>query len=239
MIERVKLKHLPLLEQDIKHSEIMKEVLGFKKKRFLVRRFFRAFRQADKLVRELNQLNIEDLEYKEGRIKKPVSVDHIPFIGRMELESLFESDFPHHMHVATTIAIVCSKEHMKGGFDSSTNRFDWFRKEILNEPLTDMLALYKKIEGELRDSNKFWGDKFQEVESIDPDMIMAGGQMLSRFNVIELISKSCEAFNVEEKDAWQLSYLKVMSKSLSDATRGKVQEQLSKIKQKKMEAKSR
>lgn len=241
-LEDVKLKHLAWVsDNQIRYDRIMVEALGFNKrnpfKRFL---FVRYFKKAFKLGQLIAEYDPQGTSYdkEKGKIKIPESIDHIPFIARMELESAISTVSKKSIweDVAQTIAIVCFFENKVIPFKSESQEFLNFVNEILEQPLIEMLGLFNDILSWADSSRVDWGRRFDEVSSTDPDYIQAGGVLLNRFNVIVTIRNTCNDMNVTYDDAWQLPYVVIQTNELSKATAANIQDRMTKIKEARMKA---
>ncbi len=239
MIEKIKLKHLDLFTSDTAdHAAIMKEVIGLKGNKInKLIKFRKAFKEANELFHKVSEIDISKTEPpKDYDIKLPKNIDDIPFIARMELESITtkmdQGDLTD--NIASVVAIACFNSNYKIDFNVDLRVFNSFRKEILNRPLIEIIGLFNWIKKDIKRSNELWEKKFREVDPTDPDYIQAGGQMLSRFNVINTIKAICEEFNVSYHKAWHIPYIVVQTNSLANASEAYVQNKMTKIKERRM-----
>ena len=239
MKERIKLKHLRLfIEEEISYTNIMKEVFGFKGnkvKKLLT--FHRVFKKAYQLTNEVSNIEIDKIEHNpDSPIKIPENIDDITFAARMEVESqinkMDQGDLVY--NIARVIALTCFSDNINSDFDVNKGPFKNFMARILNEPALDMIGHFNSIKTSLTASNGKWEKLFKGVDSTDPDFIQAGGQQMSRFNVINTIKAICRDFNYNYDQAWQMPYIVVQMSSLEGATESWIQNKMAKIKEKRM-----
>lgn len=240
-MRELKLKHLELVMiEDPDYAALMAKVLGYKNTRYAKRfMFVKEFRRIFKMVDELKAINFQDLTYKpsECYIRMPKNIDSITFKAMMSVQALSRkgADMIQSELIAETIARCCFSENIRGDFDQSSNRYGNFKKTILEQPLVDMLAIYRELDIKLRESFKKWEQLFMAVHVSDEDYVKAGGDKMSQFNVINTIKQICNDFNVSLMEAWQVSYTLTQTNSLSKATQGKIQDNMRALKEEDME----
>lgn len=243
ILPTVKLKHLHLIAATSpNYKEIMTEVVGYKNNWFSRKwKFVKQFKTAFLLTQEMRNLDPAKLKWNEEScpIKKPVNVDFISFQAMMELQALFgEGANEDNMLdvIASSIAIVCYQDNIKGEYESDGKKFQDFKEEVLNHSFVEMFGLYNWIVEDTQRSVDDWNQRFFSVEVADEDYEQAGGSRMGQFNVINTIKGVCEDFNVTYKDAWQLSYQLVQTNSYSKATQHHIQDNMRKLKEAKMKA---
>jgi hypothetical protein len=239
MYEEVKLKHLSLFsKEEVEYAKIMTDVLGFPTKgiqKYL--KFKKCFEKAYTICAGISQIDILKTDPPENSpIKKPTSIDDICFEARMEIEIITSRMNIGELHdnIAMVIALSCFEATTCKELVSESGSFRNFKLQILNEPLLDMIGVFNWIKKELVKSNDKWTKLFNEVDSVDPDFITAGGASLQKFNVINTIKSICKDFNMSYKDAWKMSYVVVQTKALEESTRAYVQSKMTKIKERRM-----
>lgn len=239
MKEKIKLKHLGLFtEEKVDYHEVMKKIIGYKGnkiKKMLT--FHKVFNQAYRLTEEISNIKIDELEHSpDNPIKIPDNIDNITFAARMEVESqinkMDQGDLVE--NISRVIAIACFSDNINQNFDIDKGPFRSFQARILNQPALDMLGHFNTIKTALTASNSKWEKLFKGVDSTDPDFIQAGGQQMSRFNVINTVKTICKEFNYDYDQAWQMPYIVVQMNSLEGATEGWIQNKMAKIKEKRM-----
>ena len=234
MIEKFKLKHLDILIEEDKTkvdlSPLMIDVLGYKNRLFgKIKWFVKNYTKVRDMVIQLQKMSHADIVVNEdSHIKKPITVDHIPYVAMLELQSFVNNGGELSMsnHMAKIISIVTYDENRFSDYKSDSKSFKDYENIILNTNLFDMIGLYNWILKDLEDTNKAWQDRFFSVEVIDKDLEKAGGADLSQFNVINTIKSICNDFNCDEKQAWLKSYYLVQTNSYSKAYASFVQDNI-------------
>ncbi len=246
ILPTVKLKHLHLMSTaDPNYKEIMTEVVGYKNNWFTRKwKFISQFKIAFLLTQEIRNINPNDLEWQEKTcpIKKPTNVDFISFQAMMELQALFGegSNEDNMLEVITqSIAIVCFQENYEGDYDSNGQKFQDFKKQILNHSFVEMFGLYNWIVKDTQSSIDTWNQRFFSVEITDEDWHQAGGSRMGQFNVLNTIKAICTDFNIGYREAWQLSYNMVQTNSYSKATQNHIQDNMRRLKEAKMKTSRR
>lgn len=237
MIKKFKLKHLPLiLSEKIDYAKLMLEVGEFKDT-WLNRRiaFIKNFNKTYSLIEEVKNINPQEIELdKDCKIKLPSHIDDITFIAMMELNTILNSNIEVKEMLGDVIAISCFSENYKVDFDIDSNIYKDFRKQVDETPVVEIFGLYNEIVKKLKESKTKWDKAFLEVEVFDADFDLAGGRLMSKFNVINSIKTICQDFNLTYDKAWQMPYSLVQTNSLAKATQTNIQNELSKIKENKM-----
>jgi hypothetical protein len=239
MVEKLRLKHLDtILGEQQDHASIMMDVLGYKNRWFNRKRVFvKYMRDCLEIVAQAQQIDPTKIEYSEEcDIKKPKSIDSISYRAMLEIQSLTGNSSDKSMGEAITmiIATACYGANHKGDYDSESLLFKSFIHKVKNSPLLEMFGLYNWISDQVKESQDRWDRLFLEVYIEDEDYQLAGGNRMSQFNVINTIKSICQDFNVDYDAAWQMPYAVVQANSLSGATSGYIQTQMSRIKEEKM-----
>lgn len=234
------------MKTEVDYAKVMKEVydydikhpLIFKIKRLLgIDGFSERFRDVYRDVSMLQEIKSENIEYsEESFIKCPRTLNDISFVAMMELEAMTKvfDESTLVSGIATLIAIACYSENRSGRFDIDSARFDEFLATVYNQPLIDMLGIYNRIKTNWNQINLHWNKQFERVSSVDPDYVIAGGDMLSRFNIVNTLKMICRDFNITEKEAWQMPYGTVQTNSLEAATKAFVEKNMASIKERKL-----
>ncbi len=238
MIDKVKLKHLPLfLEEDVamlQFLDIFEIRRGFLRKK----RFLKSVDKALAIVDRLQNLDAKEVEENsECAIRRPSSIDEIPLIAMVEIQKFLNSDvssLSFEFLFAEVIAMACFSSNFSSDFSTSSSLYLNFKNRILNQPLLHMLGLYNWVDKELRESDEKWSKLFAAVSIDDPEYLEAGGNKLQAFDVIKTISSLCVDFSVSYKEAWQLSYVLSQTNNLHKATRDRVQYDMMLIKEQKI-----
>lgn len=227
-----KLKHLPeLISGRPDYSKIMAEVCGYKNN-WIGRKwvFVWKFRQAYRLVKEAQDINPNTVEENpDCEIKRPNSIDHIPFVAMLDIQSLLSNAGNNDNTTQLIIELIAKSSYSSncdGDYNSSSDQYKDFRKRVEDMPLADAFGLYNWIDKQLDESVQFWNQKFFGVQVDDQDFELAGGAILNNFNVINTIKSICADFNITEKEAWQVSYSMVQTNSLAKATERFIQDRM-------------
>ena len=194
---------------------------------------FDDIRQIDPKMARINPLN---------SVKKPETVDNIPFIAMMELQSLLgkdNSDTGIGELMTLVIAIVCFNSNFDKDFDIDSVDFIKFKEKILDENLLDMFGLYNWIDESIKQTETNWQKLFFEVEVADKDYDSAGGERMGNFNVINTIKSICIDFNLPYSKALQMDYGITQTNSLSKATQSHIQKLMTDIAQARMKQQSK
>lgn len=238
----MKLKFLaPLSEEKVNYREILKERLGLKKVRWYHAFYFlKTVRQLTVEIEALRNLNPKEVKEVEGcKIKRPGKIDQLPYGAMVELQVLFQNPGDRDICELITqcIAVACYHSHTDKDFDSDKKEFQDFIKHIGEQDLVSMLGLYNWIDREINASVAKWNQLFKQVEVHDQDWDNAGGHMMSKFDVLSTIEKTCLAFNVDYKGALQMSYGLVQANNLKNSTRAFIQDKMRQNLEIKMKAK--
>lgn len=227
-----RLKHLAeLISPKPDYAKIMTEVCGYKNN-WLGRKwvFVWKFKQAYSMVKEYREVSPKKVkENPDCKIKRPKSIDHIPFVAMLDIQSLL-SNAGNNDDITDLFTELIAKSTFSSNrdedYNSSSEEYKVFREEISNMPLLDALGLYNWIDEQLETSVQFWNKKFFEVQIDDQDFDQAGGAILNNFNVVNTIKSVCNDFNIPEDKAWQMSYAMVQTNSLAKATERFVQDRM-------------
>lgn len=233
---RIKLKFLGLIStKQVDFRPIIKDSISYNRWKFW--KIFSLIKFIKQITAEINFIRQQDFKNTivsdNCPIKRPIDIDHIPFIAMIELQQLFgntDSDsIPIEQLISKSIAIVCFSSNNKEDYDSDSIEFKKFHERILEEDLIEMMSVFKWIEKILDESSSAWEINFFEVEIEDRDYEAAGGSRMNQFNVLMTIKNTCTDFNIPYKDALLMPYGMTQANSLSKATQAHVQDTMSKI----------
>lgn len=232
------LKHLDLLsKKDVDFKALMIEASGMTRWRFWnVFKFIRLYKQLYNRSNEFRNLDIKNIQEVEGcKITRPLEIDSICFASMIELHSILDSDEEiNSQYIATVISICCYGENHSDNYDSSSTSFKNFIEFILQQDLLEMIGLYKWIVDAASESMSRWDELFAQVSYIDEEYERAGGQNMSKFNILISLQNICKDFNVGYKQAWQIPYGLTQASSLAKATSSLIQRTMSKNIEEKM-----
>ena len=195
--------------------------------------FIKDYKRIFAIARVIKNLDPKKIIYKPTNIIKPDNVDEITFRAMMTVQGV-EPGEDMVETISEVISIVCYSKNNEGIFDTDLLSYKNFKNRILNEPLMDMLGLYTQICSELRESELLWEKRFQSVRIEDEDYEQAGGHRMSQFNILNTIKSICQDFNCKYEEAWQMSYALTQTHSYSNATAAAIQDEMRKIKERKM-----
>lgn len=240
----MKLKFLTAISTEkIDYTTILREYFGVKNLRwYQTLNFIKVFNKLKAEVEQLRKLDPKTVEENpDCRIKRPESLEIIAFGSMVELQMLFSSPGERSIEelISQMIALTCYEAHTKNKFDSDVSEFHKFRKLVLDSDLTDMLGLYGWIDNQLNLTVKKWNDLFESVKVSDKHWDSAGGSMMSKFDVLNTIRRTCSDFNVNYYEALQMPYGILQASSLSDATKSFIQDNMRSALQTEMENKAR
>jgi hypothetical protein len=236
----IKLKHLGVIgAEKVDWAQAMIEIVGYRNNWFSKKyHFVKHFTQVFGLVEEIRKTDVSTVEWTEDcPIDKPANIDFISFQAMMELQALLGGGLEEESlsdNISKTIAISCFAACLDMDYDSDSEEFKQFQIYILEQPIVEMFGLYNWIVNSISESDKMWSERFLSVEVLDADYEQANGNRMSQFNVILSIKAICKEFNIPFKDAWQLSYNLVQTNSYSNATAGKIQDDMRILKEAKM-----
>jgi hypothetical protein len=232
----IKLRFLETVSaENVDTSLIIRDTITYNRwkfwKIFGLIRFIRALTAE---INEIRQMDFKDAgESVECIIKRPQNIDLIPFSAMIELQQYFGNTEGSKESiqdlVANVIALACYSENNEESYDSSSKQYAIFLQSVLDSDLIHMMGLYKWIEKAVTTSSSQWGDRFQEIQTIDKDYEAAGGSRMDQFNVLNTIKNSAIDFNVTYKEAMLLPYGMTQANSLSKATASHIQDLMSKI----------
>lgn len=229
----MKLKFLTLLSQEsIDYTTLLKEEVGNKKVRWYHTLYF--IKSFKKLIGEIEVLrNLDPKKVEESelcKIKRPDSIDQLPYSAFIELQTLFQNPGEKEIGelIIECISLCCFISHTKTKeFDSDTKEFSDFKKLISNEDLVQMLGLYNWIDKTITSSTEKWNSLFNQVRVHDQDWDNVGGDgLMSKFDVLNTIKKTCIAFNLDYYKVLQMPYGLVQANSLSEATKSYIQDKM-------------
>lgn len=241
MKNKFKLRHLDmLLDGKIDYAIFMVELNGYKNtwwnKRFL---FMKSYMETYRFIEHIKQIDPKAIELnRECEILVPYDLDEISFSAMMELHALknTDEDLSVAQLMSQLIAISCFSENNAEDFDIDSIAFQQFKQRIQQANALDMIGISNWVDAQLTESSKKWQQLFMDVEVEDKDYQQAGGQMMDKFNIVNTIKALCVDFNIKYAEAWQMSYSLTQINSLSKATSGYVQNQMSIIKEARMKA---
>tara|TARA_R110000744_G_scaffold373093_1_gene485110 strand:- start:19 stop:774 length:756 start_codon:yes stop_codon:yes gene_type:complete len=236
----IKLRHLGVIgAEKVDYAQAMEDIIGYKNNWFSKKyRFITKFRQTFELVEAIRKVDVSNIQWTEDcPIDKPANIDFISFQAMMELQALLDGGLEEDKlsdNISKTIAISCFESNLEDSYSSDSFEFKAFQEYILDMPLVEMFGLYNWIVESINESAKIWSERFLSVEVLDPDYEQANGSRMSQFSVILSIKSICKEFNIPFKDAWLLSYNLVQTNSYSNATAGKIQDDMRILKEAKM-----
>lgn len=240
----MELKFLTLLsEEQIDYKLLLQKKLRRTKLRwyhtFL---FLRTLSKLHKEIEVLRKLDPLKVEYSnECSVIKPDSIDLISYGAMIELQTLLQNPGDREVGdlIIEQIAISCYESHTKQKFDSDSEEFSNFRDFISEQDIVHMLGLHNWIHNQTQESIEKWNGLFEEVRVFDKDWDNAGGAQMKKFDVLNTIRKTCEAFNVNYYEALQMPYGLTQANCLSDATRYFIHDRMKDIIQARMEENQR
>jgi hypothetical protein len=240
----MKLKFLTSLSKEkADYKEILEERLGLRKVRWYhVFYFIKSFKQMSKEIEVLRNLDPKKVEEQEDcKLIRPEKIDQLSYGAMVELQVLFQNPGDREIGelITMSIAICCYESHTKKEFDSDKDEFKRFVTHVGEQDLVHMLGLFNWIDREINASIEKWNKLFKRVEVHDQDWDNAGGSMMSNFDVLNTIKKTCSAFNVDYKGALQMSFGMVQANCLSDATRSFIQDKMRQNIEARMKAKQK
>ena len=241
----IRLRDMEIVSQDkIDYSYVVYNIIGYKDRvidKILFRqdkRLKTAYKEAIEIVKPILKINPKHIELQEGcEIKHPLTIDFISFRAMMELTAVVNQGIVTNLSdlMAHTIAIACYSENFEGDYDSELESWKTFRESLLDEPLEDMLGLYKWIDAQLQSSQLLWEERFLSVEVEEEDYERVNGpQKMAQFNVINTVKSLCHDFNITYDRAWQMSYAISQTNSYSKATYGYIQDEMRQLKELRM-----
>ena len=228
-----------VVSEKVDIPKLMTEAYGFKKKGLLRSvRFTKCFYKVFADVNEVRSIDISKVELKPCGINVPTNIERIPYASMIHLQMLLknENTTPLSELVAKVVSTVCFSSNVKQPFDTESIYFNWFTQKVLSQPIVEMFGIYNWICKSVIESDKKWDERFFSVRVDDEDYLLADNGRMAQFNVINTIKKSCQDFNVTEKDAWQLPFIMVQTNNYEGASRAFTQHQMSRLKEAKMKA---
>jgi len=159
---------------------------------------------------------------------RPDSIENISYGAMIELQVLFQNPGEKDISqlIMESIALSCFETHTKKQFDSDSEEFRQFKVLVFEQDLVQMLGLYNWIDREINLSVEKWNKLFSNVRVYDKDWDNCGGDMMTKFDVLNTIRKTCSSFNLDYYRTLQLPYGLVQASSLSDATRYFIQDRI-------------
>ncbi len=220
------------------------QIFGFKKTWILNKwRFNKLAPKVFDLMIKYREMDVSKLEYNEDcNIKRPQHIDFITFVAMMELISLLSSnqeDTSVQQKIAIAVATVSFSEMFDEDYSSKSEQYDLLIKQILNEPLEDMVGYYNWIVKSVEESQSEWQKRFLSVKVDNPTYDKAEKGRMSQFNIINTIKTICSDFNCSYDEAWQMSYNLTQTNSYSEATRARIQSEETKLREIEFQQKRR
>ena len=247
MKHKLKLKHIDVLaevdetKRDL--SSLMVDVFGYKNTFFGRKKMlFDSFFKSSDLAKEVSEIDYKDLKInKDSHIVNPQNIDSISYLAMLDLNRFCgDSDRTNlALHIANVNAIATYEQNKDTKYSIASKSFERYRDGLIELNLFDMLGLYNWIIESVESSAKNWNERFLSVEVIDKDLDSVGGGALHQFNVVNTIKSICKDFNVDEKEAWYISYNLVMTNNYSKAYEGYLQDQIRIKKEAEMKAKEK
>jgi hypothetical protein len=239
MIKKLKLRHLNKMDKGGMDTHELIENLSGHKNSWLNRKIFykKLYKEAFATMLFFSKLDFLKVELNPNNlIKLPNSIDEISFAAMMKIQVAKSN-----LGTKTTseliceiIALACYKANTPYDFDTDSRHYKSFKNRVWNSSALDMVGLFNWVSEALDTSTKTWNERFFSVQVDDKDYEQAGGNRMDQFNVITTIKHLCTDFNVTEDQAWQLSYVLSQTNSYAKATYGHIQNEMTKIKERKM-----
>ena len=247
MKHKLKLKHIDVLaevdESKRDLSSLMVDVFGYKNTFFGRKKMlFNSFFKSSDLAKEVSEIDYKDLKInKDSHIVNPQNIDSISYLAMLDLQRFCgDSDRSNlALHIANVNAIATYEQNKETKYSIASKSFERYRDSLIELNLFDMLGLYNWVIESIESSTKSWNERFLSVEVIDKDLEAVGGSALHQFNVVNTIKSICKDFNVDEKEAWYISYNLVMTNNYSKAYEGYLQDQIRIKKEAEMKAKNK
>ena len=247
MRDKLRLKHVDVLsevdESKRDLSSLMLDVFGYKNTFFGRKKMFlKNFKKSFELFQEVAKIDYKEMKVNEdSHIKKPSNIDSISYLAMLDLSGMYGEGSRENLalHIANVNAIATYEENKISKYSMSSKSFERYRDNLLELNLFDMVGLYNFVIESLDASAKNWNERFMSVEVIDKDLDSVGGGALHQFNVVNTIKSICKDFNVNEKEAWYISYNLVMTNNYSKAYEGYLQDQIRIKKEAEMKAKNK
>jgi hypothetical protein len=247
MKDKLKLKHIDVLaevdESKRDLSTLMLDVFGYKNTFFgRKKRLFDSFFKSSDLAQEVSKMDYKNLKInKDSHIVNPQNIDSISYLAMLDLQRFCgDSDRGNlALHIANVNAIATYEQNKETKYSIASKSFERYRDSLIDLNLFDMLGLYNWVIESIEFSTKTWNERFLSVEVIDKDLESVGGSALHQFNVVNTIKSICKDFNVNEKEAWYISYNLVMTNNYSKAYEGYLQDQIRIKKEAEMKAKNK
>lgn len=240
---KFKLKHLDIISKETVDYKELANIIGrFNKWKFWkVFKFIKSFKEMYVEIESFNTLDFTKIEEDPNcKIKRPESIDMIPFSAMVELQILFGSanspDREIGELVIDTISYSCYDSNCTVPFDSDSEAFKNFREEVANSELLPMIGLYRWIDASVTESQENWSNSFNQVEVFDKDYEQAGGSRMSQFNILMTIKNTCTDFNLPYKEALLMPYGMTQANSLAKATQAHIQHLMSQAIEERMRA---
>ncbi len=233
MLKEFNLGHLnSLYEGKLDYNTLVKDLIDDKKEKYAV-----SFKKVYDFIENVKSWDVKIVKLMDNcPIKYPKSIDNITFEAMMELRALSSrTDMSVMELIHRTVVIGCYSEYHER-FNSDCYHYRVFEKLVWKSSALHMIGLFNHIMEALDESTKYWDSKFMEVNVPDEDYDLAGGQILSQFNIIKTVKATCVDFNVPYREAWQMSYAVTQTNSLEKASSYFIQHKMTKIKEAKMKA---
>ena len=240
-VNDIKLKHLDQLTCDkIDYKYLMEDIMQFKSTWWNINIMFKTrFQQLYRIIKAIEKIDISTLSATSNcKITFDKDVDKLTYQKRIEIEQLRASDVDISTMICKVIGITCFDKVHSAKFDSGSPLFEKWCNHIQNQPLVEMIGLYNDIIKAIDKSNLLWAKLFSQVAIIDNDYEQANGHtFMARFDLLNIIKKTIDDFNVTYEQAFVMEYRIIRSNALLSASQQYVGQQMADIKQKRMEAK--
>lgn len=234
----LKLRFLPLfLNEENNLGEAIKIAFGFNQLGFFSRvlNFRKKLDAAVQIIKELNSVEFTELDVP-SFIELP-NIDDISYQARTEIDLVLQRELTDVKEIVDAIVnsvSIAIYEKIYNTPFKEDNRLKELKQRVLNLDYKEAFSLYNKIKYSIIESNKLWTQRFTEERNEDPDVEIAGGDKLDKFNIINIISQMCNIFNVSYHQAWELPYIVVQTTLWMNMTRDGVHSRLTKIKEAKI-----
>lgn len=232
----IKLKFLGVVSApEVNTTPIIKDSITYNRWKFW--KVFSLIKFLQKLavkINEIRQMDFKDTpENSECRVKRPQSIDLIPFSAMIEVQQYFGNTEGSKVGIeeliTNVISLACYSANSSEDFDSNSKLYQEFKDFVSNSDLIHMMGLYRWIENSLTTSSNMWSERFKEVQTIDKDYESAGGNRMEQFNVLNTIKSTATDFNITYKEAMLLPYGMTQANSLAKATSNHIQGIMTKI----------
>lgn len=191
------------------------------------------------LVDKLSTIDVSKLtidSINDCKINYPKECGDMSFLAMMDYQRLITNTQRRDLsdHITTILAICCYHIYSSKPYDRDSSEFIRLKREFETYDAIMCISVYNHMNTSIEVLLEQWQRQFEQYHVDDQDYIAAGGQQMSRHNIIESGKQNAKDFNMTIEQAWQCSYTMCQANSLANAQKAHIQNRMMEIKEARM-----